>query len=201
VSSFSNEIYSSLLLDVISDVDTPVVAEIGGGYGSFAYYFLKKKKNLKYMDFDLPETLCLAAYYLMSSFPEKNVLLYGEDEYSSDSHLKYDMVFMPSYVIGSIGVDSVDLFLNKNSFGEMSEGSLSNYMAYVQQSSNYIFHMNHDVYRNVYSDGSHGLLGSEYPIDKDKFRLLIRYPDYGHFIGYGTIDYYMDIFFYLYQKK
>ena len=81
VASFFNEIYGSILSNLLEGKERPVVAELGAGYGNFAYFILRDKSNACYIDFDLPETLCLAAYYLMKSWPNKKVLLYGEKEY------------------------------------------------------------------------------------------------------------------------
>ena len=201
VISFFNEIYGSLLSGLVKDKKSPVIAELGAGSGNFAYYILKHLENDCYVDFDLPETLCLGAYYLMMTWPDKKVLLYGEEDYSEFSHTKYDLIFMPSFEIEKIGNNSIDIFINKNSLGEMTRKSARNYLKYISQSSNYIFHMNHDVFPNVYSDGESGLLGYEYPISTDDFLLLFRYPDMGHMITKGGIDYSMDIFLYLYKRK
>ncbi len=62
---------------------SPVVAEIGGGFGGFAYFLLSALDRCRYVDFDLPEILLLQQYYLMSAFPEKRFLLYGADRISS----------------------------------------------------------------------------------------------------------------------
>ena len=201
VSSFFNEIYGSILSGLVKDKKFPVIAELGAGYGNFAYYILKHQKGYCYIDFDLPETLCLAAYYLMMTWPDKKVLLYGEEDYSESSHARFDLIFMPSFEIEKIGTNTVDLFINKNSLGEMTKESAINYFKYISQSSNYIFHMNHDVFPNVYSDGESSLLGYEYPIPEEDFLLLFRYPDMGHMLTKGGVDYYMDIFLYLYKRK
>ena len=46
-----------------------VIAEIGAGYGALCHYLLKEIPGVKYIDFDLPETLVLAAYNLILNFP------------------------------------------------------------------------------------------------------------------------------------
>ena len=199
--SFFNEVYGSLLSDLIDDVSRPVVAELGAGYGKLAYFTLRNTSNSCFLDFDLPETLCLAAYYLMKSWPKKRVLLYGEEEYSKKSHDKYELIFMPSYEIEKISSNSIDLFINKNSLGEMDRKAAANYIRYISFSTRYFFHMNHDVFPNVYEDDSTGLLGHEYPIPKDIFKQVFRYPDMGHIMHNGKVDYYMDIFLYLYERR
>ena len=201
VGSFFNEIYGSILSGLLDDIERPIVADLGAGYGKLAYFTLRDIKNSCFIDFDLPETLCLAAYYLMKSWPNKKTLLYGEEEYSEKIHSQYDLIFMPSYEIANVGQNSIDIFINKNSLGEMAREAATNYVNYIANSTRYFFHMNHDIFPNVYSDGSLGLLGYEYPVPKDKFKLLFRYPDVGHMLYQGKLDYNMDIFLYLYERR
>ena len=200
VGSFFSEIYGSTLSNLMKDKKRPVLAELGAGYGKLAYFILRDISNACFIDFDLPETLCLAAYFLMKSWPNKKVLLYGENEYSIKSHSEYDLIFMPCYEISKIGQDSVDLFVNKNSLGEMTKEAVINYVNHITKSTRYFFHMNHEIYPNIFTDNSHGLLGHEYPIPMDIFRLVFRYPDIGHMLFQGGIDYKMDIFLYLYER-
>ena len=200
VGSFFNEIYGSILSGLIRDKKRPVLADLGGGYGKLAYFTLRDINNSCFIDFDLPETLCLAAYYLMKCWPFKKALLYGEEEYSSASHKQYDLIFMPSSEIEKADENSIDLFINKNSLGEMSKEAVNNYIYYITKSTKYFFHMNHDINRSIYSDNSKGLLGYEYPVPMDAFRLLFRYPDIGHMLYLGGVDYKEDIFLYLYER-
>lgn len=201
VGSFFNEIYGSLLRELVQDLPQPVVAELGAGYGKLAYFTLRDIERFTYLDFDLPETLSLAAYYLVKAFPEKRALLYGEAPYSAKVHGNYDLIFMPSWEIAKVGNSTVDLFMNKNSLGEMSKLSVEAYIGQIAKATRYFFHMNHDVIPNVYGDGECGLLGSDYPVPSDQFRLLFRYPDVGHMLAFGRLDMTQDIFVYLYERK
>ncbi len=201
VGSFFNEIYGSILSELINNNEHPVIAELGAGYGKLAYFTVRNIDNFTYIDFDLPETLSLAAYYLMKVYPDKKVLLYGEKDYSPNLHKKYNLIFMPSYEIYKIGSSTVDLFINKNGLGEMTRNAVNNYIAHIAEATRYFFHMNHDIYPNVYSNNDRGLLGYEYPIPKDKFNLLFRYPDMGHIFYRGFLDLHSDIFIYLYERK
>jgi putative sugar O-methyltransferase len=56
------------------------VVEIGGGYGGMAYHLLRARTGIRYIDFDVPETLALAAYYLGNALPERKLVLCGEEE-------------------------------------------------------------------------------------------------------------------------
>ena len=199
--SFFNEIYGSILGGLTDDIERPVVGELGAGYGKLAYFTLRDRKESCFIDFDLPETLCLAAYYLMKSWPNKKVLLYGEQKYSIESHNQYDLIFMPCYEIPKTEKGSVDLFINKNSLGEMTKEAVINYINHIANSAKYFFHMNHDIYPAMYAANNRGLLGYEYPVPIDQFKLLFRYPDIGHMLFLGGIDYSMDIFLYLYERK
>ena len=199
--SYFNEIYGSMLSGLMDDIPRPVVAELGAGYGKLAYFTLRDREEFAFVDFDLPETLCLAAYYLMKVWPQKNALLFGEDEYSAEAHPKYDLIFMPSFEIENVGRDTVDLFINKNSLGEMPHKAMANFASHIACASDYFFHMNIENNPNMYSDGTVGPMASQYPVPMDSFRLLFRYPDLDHLLSQGFLDLRQDIFIYLYQRK
>jgi hypothetical protein len=74
--SFFNEIHGSLLSGFLKGMSRPIVAELGAGYGKFAWFILRDLESFAYIDLDLPETLCLAAYNMMKVYPNKRVLLY-----------------------------------------------------------------------------------------------------------------------------
>ena len=200
-SSCPNEFNTSTLAELLDKEKRNIIGELGGGCGQFAYYLIKKRPNSSYIDFDLPETLCLAAYYLMMAFPDKKTLLYGEGDFSENVFSEFDMIFMPSFEIDKIGEDSLDLFINKNSLGEMSSDSTNNYLSFILPATKYFFHMNHEIYRNIFSEESESSLNHEFPINTQNFELLFRYPDIWHMLQNGSVDYYMDIFMYLYKKK
>ena len=52
----------------------------------------KKKKKYTFIDFDIPETLTLATYYLSKSFPENKVFLYGNEKLSDINIKDYDFI-------------------------------------------------------------------------------------------------------------
>jgi hypothetical protein len=200
VTSYPAEAYGSMMAGALAGTTRPVVAELGAGYGVFAYYLLHELGASSYVDFDLPETLCLAAYFLAKSFPEKRVLLYGEGEYTEQSHREYDLIFMPSYQVERMGDASTDLFMNTFSLGEMAPAAAAMYVGHVARTSRLFFHMNHDRVPNVFGDGSRSLLGYEYPMPHDRFRLMYRYPDLFHTTNRGFLNFASDTFAYLYER-
>lgn len=201
IGSFFNEIYGSLLSELVCDRERPVIAELGSGYGKLAYFILRDKSNFTFIDFDLPETICIAAYYLLKIYPDKKSLLYGEEDFSPDTYKKYDLIFMPSYEIPKTGSCTVDLFINKNSLGEMTKEAAKNYIFHITNSTKYFFHMNHDIVTPIFDNNERGLRGYEYPVPQDKFKLVFRYADIGHLLYKGWVDYTSDIFIYLYERK
>ncbi len=199
--SFFNEIYGEILSGIVCDKKRPVVVDLGAGYGKLAYFTLRDVKNFTFIDFDLPEPLCLAAYYLMKTWPDKKALLYGEQDYSPQSHDEYDLIFMPAFEVEKLGERTVDLVINKNSLGEMTSEAVENYVHYIAKATEYFFHMNHEHQPCVYDDGTRGLLCHQFPVPMDNFKLLFRYPDIGHMLFRGGVDWNMDIFVYLYERR
>lgn len=201
IGSFFSCIYSDILNNFIVKKDRPIVADLGGGYGKFGYYLLKNQKKFCFIDFDLPEVLTLASFYLMKTWPDKKTLLYGEKDFKNDDIYNYDLIFLPSFEIEKLKNNTIDLFVNKNSLGEMMPNTSKKLIDNICRSTKTFFHINHETFRNCFENNTKSLLNKEYPIHKD-FQLLFRYPDLNHLIyENGKLDYDSDIFVYCYQKK
>lgn len=200
IGSFLDNIYAEILSNYL-DKEKNTIMELGGGYGKFAYYILKNTKNFTYIDFDIPETLTLASYYLSKCFPNKKNFFYGESKFDKNVELNYDLIFLPSWEIEKLDKDTVNLAINKNSLGEMDPDAAKNYLQHIHRTSKYFFSMNHEYFRNYFSDGKKSLVNKEYNLD-GKFKQLIRYSDLGHLIYENNkIDFYNNIFFYIFKKK
>jgi putative sugar O-methyltransferase len=143
---------------------SPVILELGGGFGGMAYYCLRDIPNVKYICVDLPENAALQAYYLKSHFPNKKIRLLGEVFDSND----FDALILPSYGIESLPENSVDLSFNSYSLAEMGVNAMENYVRLISKITlDYIYHLNH-VHWEVSAD--------TFPIDLKKFQLLFRNP-------------------------
>ena len=105
-----------------------VVAEIGGGYGGVAYYLLRDRPQLTYLDFDLPESLALTTYYLHKAFPSKTFLLYGEAELNSETMQRADVVLMPLFELSKLPSKSVDVSFSANATSDLSREALAQYL-------------------------------------------------------------------------
>ena len=200
IGSFLNDIYTKTLKNYFEKQDGQIL-EVGGGYGKFAFYLLKDLKNFTYIDFDIPETLTLASYYLSKCFPKKKNFFYGEQTFSNQIKIDYDLIFLPPWEIETLENDTFDLAINKNSLGEMQPETAKNYLKHIHRTSKYFFSMNHEYFRNYFNDGKKSLINKEYNLD-GKFKELIRYPDLGHLTYENNkIDFDTNTFFYIYEKK
>ena len=73
-------------------------------------------------------------------------------------------------LIEKIYKTNIDLFLNKNSLGEMHKDVVKKYLNVITSCARYFFHMNHEKWVHTYEDGSSGLLASDYNIPKKKYK-------------------------------
>ena len=201
IGSFFNEIYSQIINKYIKNDKHNIIIDLGGGYGKFAYYCLRNLKKYTFIDFDIPETLTLATYYLSKSFPEKKVFLYGDEKLNNINIKDYDLIFLPPWEIEKIRNDSVELVINRNSLGEMDQAAAKNYINHIHRITKYFFSSNHEYFRNHFKNNEKSLINSEFNM-QNKFKELIRYPDLGHLTYENNkIDMDSDIFFYIYQKN
>jgi hypothetical protein len=198
--SFGNQVYGKMLAGMVSDRNRPLIADLGAGYGKLAYFILKNMERFCFLDFDLPETLALASYYLMKTWPEKKALLYGEGQFNSDAAKKYDFIFMPCFEIGKSRDMEIDLFVNKNSLGEMTRESIHAYVDIICSCARYFCHMNHEHYPNIYENGDRSLLNSEYPIPTDTYKQIYRGPDVFSIYSGRKLSAMSDIFYYTYER-
>ena len=60
---------------------------------------------------------------------------------SEKLHKDYDLIFMPSYEIQNIGSNTIDLFINMCSLGEMDRDAAKNYVQHITKSSKWPIHV------------------------------------------------------------
>lgn len=146
------------------------VMEIGGGFGGLAYFLGRDMSNCRYTDFDLPENLAIASFFLMSAFPQKRVGLFGEVDIGTCDINAYDFVMMPNFELRKIPANCMDLAFNSYSLSEMSFETISNYVATIcRATTKVIYHANH-------ADSGNHPSADTFPIDYQKFSLLFRAP-------------------------
>jgi putative sugar O-methyltransferase len=151
--SFVNHARAFRALRLLEEQARPIVAEIGGGFGGFAYHLLRTNRPLTYVNFDLPENLFISSYYLSLAFPDKKILLYDNAAMGMDRAAleRYDAVLVPNFILPRLAECCVDLFLNTISFSEMEHATIGEYYAQIDRTcGRYFYHENlacHPAYK------------------------------------------------------
>ncbi len=175
--SFRHHYYAHKVHNLLSDINRPVVAEIGGGYGGFAYQLLNRKGPCVYIGFDIPIILTIQSYYLMNAFPEKKFLLFDRPDINiTDKTLEeYDVILMPHFQLPRLADDTVDLFINTNSLSEMDYVTVEEYLTQIGRTCNhFFFHENSD--RDVLNTGDHKEVpASQFPIPHNFKKIYKHY--------------------------
>lgn len=120
--------YCAHRLSSLLDAGPATVAEIGGGFGGMAYFLLRDRQPLTYFDFDLPETVALASYFLMKAFPSLTFLLYGEKEMTAENIRRANVVLMPLFEIGQMQPRSVDVAFSSFGVSSVAPELMSEYI-------------------------------------------------------------------------
>lgn len=113
--------------------ESATVAEIGGGFGRMAYYLLRDRPGTRYIDFDLPENIALASYYLMRALPDRKVLCYGEKDITRESIAEADVVMLPRFALPGVPAKSIDLTFTSYGVSELSTDQLEHYIGEISR--------------------------------------------------------------------
>lgn len=172
------------IAQLLSDVPGAVVLEIGGGFGGQAFQTIEQCRGsgapvARYLDFDIPEVLLVAGYFLMMAFPGLEFRLYGEGPVSARDGERFDVGLFPHFAIDRVEPLSVDLLYNSNSFAEMDESVSRHYLEVVNRvCRRYFMHCNHEtrlVFRGPDGTVSRNALGSELVPDAS-FKRIYKVP-------------------------
>jgi putative sugar O-methyltransferase len=131
--------YCAHRIDDLLDSKTSVVAEIGGGFGGMAYYLLRDRPNVTYLDFDNPESIALSSYYLIKAFPSLKFLLYGEEALTKDAIARADVVLMPAFELESMPAECVDISFSSLSMSDLSSEAMSEYLRNIDRMTRHGF--------------------------------------------------------------
>jgi hypothetical protein len=105
-----------------------MVVEVGGGFGGMAYYLLRDRPGITYIDFDVPESIALTSYYLLKAFPQLRFLLCGEDELTKEAISRSDVVLMPVSELAAMPVGLADLTFSSHAISDLSEEAMVSYL-------------------------------------------------------------------------
>lgn len=159
--------------ELVRTNEHPTVLEIGAGYGGAAHFLLRDEPEINYTDFDLPETLAIAAYALICSNPKSRVTLHGEQNPSSLAQVDSPgALLLPNYLLPKRRTASADVTLNTFSFSEMPIETLTETLNQITRiTKGFLLHHNMDR-AGVRNRGSERIPASNFPIDPDAFRLI-----------------------------
>jgi putative sugar O-methyltransferase len=192
-------VLATQLQDMTREIARPVVAELGAGYGGLAYYLMRGNEARVYVDFDLPETLMVAAYYLRSALPHRRVYLHHGGAVDWNRLLgDYDVMLVPNWLIGALPVDSVDAFVNTFSLSEMTYPVIGHYVRCITAATRHYFLHNNMDRAGVLNQGHERIPASRYPVPELEFKLLYKRYDLFQQKHYGRDGDYRE---YLYQKS
>ncbi len=189
-------VLANQVTEITRDIKDPVIAEIGAGYGGFAYYLLRDKKKVTYVNFDLPEVLMIASYYLKRTLPHRKIFLYNSVlDFDSNILEEYDVILMPNWMLPLLPANSVDLFLNTFSLSEMSFATITEYMKQIERCCRgYLLHNNMDR-KGVINLGYERTPCSKYPIDKSKFKQIYKRYDLFQRLHFGRDGDYRELLY------
>ena len=112
--------YAQEIARLLGPAKAGTVMEIGGGFGGMASYLIRDHANVKYINFDVPETTALASYYLLKSFPTLRATLYGEAPITPSTLNESDVILMPSFELPKMPDKSVDIAYTSHVLRDMS---------------------------------------------------------------------------------
>jgi hypothetical protein len=141
------------------DSESASVAEIGGGFGGMAYYLLRSRPALSYLDFDVPESIALASYYLMKAFPGLRFALYGENVTT-----RADVMLLPLFELPTLPSRCVDVTFSSHAVSDITPEAIPEYLRHIQRISKRYF-------LNIGAGRSVGMVSDLFTKSGDSFRL------------------------------
>jgi hypothetical protein len=104
------------------------VAEVGGGFGGIAYYLLRDRPKTTYLNFDTPESIALASYYLLKSFPQLKAIFYDEEKLTKQTIAQTQIVLMPISQLATMPPNSIDVSFGSHAMSGISPEIIDEYL-------------------------------------------------------------------------
>lgn len=143
--TFRHNFYARRMADLADDIQDPVVCEVGGGFGGFAYHLVRRPQpTFKYIDYDLPVMCIVSAYYLLTACPDKQLRMYGEVDALDAPVRNADIAVLPNFALPQLADKGVDICFNTCSFAEMDVAAVEEYTHQFERiSRTYILYEDH----------------------------------------------------------
>ena len=151
-----DEFYNMIGTFNIQLTDELIICEIGGGYGRLAQLFLRLMPRCHYVLVDIPTSLILAYYYLSKVFPD-DIQAYettrSAPEYTREILTAKRLTFLLPHQLPRVQKRVVDLFINIDSFQELTPPIVKDYFRLIQElGKNYLYLNNSNQPANNFID-------------------------------------------------
>lgn len=149
----------------LMDSPSHSLLEIGAGSG-FTAYWCRRLGLGPIQIIDLPHVAVMQAFFLLKALPNDEIYLYGENPSSRNINI----TIFPHWAFNELPRLPLGLVFNQDSFSEMSEESVSNYLRWIGTLDvPYLFSINHESSATYNTTGVAQVNMSE---------LLMQYPSY-----------------------
>jgi hypothetical protein len=101
-----------------------------------AYYLLRQRSGLRYFDFDVPESLALAAYYLGNALPERTLVLCGEWQGIPEDLPASGIVLLPPWQMTSLPDDYADITFSAHLLCDLQPTAREKYLSEIARFTN-----------------------------------------------------------------
>jgi len=154
--------------DIIFKTDSPVIAEIGAGYGGIISKAKKRYPKARFIIFDLPELSVVQNYYIYNTFP-KSKILYLKDLLEQGNKIFYeefDFMILPGWMINQVPDKYFDLIINMRSMMEMSLAIIDFYFDHIHRTvkKNGLFACFNRYHKKSHSEED--IIMKNYPFDE-----------------------------------
>jgi putative sugar O-methyltransferase len=167
--------------ELLSDIEKPVVIDIGGGFGGLAHQLLSRRPSIKYIGFDLPENVLLQTYYLACIFPNAKILTYQEDApaLTLEQLNNYDVVLLPNFELRRTDSLVADLIVNVRGLSTWSYETITEYLAQIDRIGCLFFY--HENLSKARKDGLFVIPSTSFPSLRNFRQISMsesRWPNY-----------------------
>jgi hypothetical protein len=129
-------LFDNDIMRTLQQHPSPLILEIGGGYGALARHLKIAVPNATVVIVDLPETLFYSGIFLAKNFGEDSVYVYSEQDWTPEtlSSETVDFVLMPNTAFDRLAGTELQLAINMASFQEMRQSQAEGYLSCLRRS-------------------------------------------------------------------